>query len=505
MTRYDLLLTQNTGDGVIEFEEKTITIAKGTLIVGQDGGGITKAPVALAPGDNGHVLTLDSADHKGLKWAAIPNSHEQNTDEGTDSMTFYIGGSTKGAVLRKEPHAAPETGATGLEVMNNEKSAYIPIKADTGTFVTSAFAGTDNDPFMPLSEFNNHALTTKAYVDGLLAANDAMLFKGVIDASGNPNYPAATRGDTYKFSPGGKIGGASGKEVEVGDMMICHAETSAAGTHATVGGNWGIIQSNIVGAVTTAETSSSSGDLALFTDSPNAIKKLGMGTDGQVLKMKTVGEVLQPAWDSDVGFTSPMTARGDIIVGLADPAGGATRLGKGAQHHVLIAGADDLDYGQIADANISASAEIALSKLQKSAQIGGSGSAGLSVVGRDVDSAGDFAEIKAGADDTVLIRQSDTLTFNKVTRASIENQSPLTILGNNSKSTAGSPSALTSIDALNVLLGDYGGVPQKNNSVGVTGQMARDANFIYLCVGGGAEGSAIWHRSPIAKATWDYS
>ena len=96
----------------------------------------------------------------------------------------------------------------------------------------------------------------KAYVDGLIAANDAMVFKGVINASANPNYPAADAGHTYRISVAGKIGGASGPNVEVGDMLLCTVDSTAAGTQAAVGANWAIIQTNIDGALTTANIGS---------------------------------------------------------------------------------------------------------------------------------------------------------------------------------------------------------------------------------------------------------
>ncbi len=94
----------------------------------------------------------------------------------------------------------------------------------------------------------------KAYADGLIAANDAMVFKGVIDCSANPNYPAADRGWTYRVSVAGKIGGASGPNVEAGDILLCLTDSTASGDHATVGANWSIIQVNIDGAVTLTGT-----------------------------------------------------------------------------------------------------------------------------------------------------------------------------------------------------------------------------------------------------------
>jgi hypothetical protein len=73
--------------------------------------------------------------------------------------------------------------------------------------------------------------------------------KGSTDASANPNYPAADQGDTYVVSVAGKIGGASGTDVEVGDVYFATAD-NAGGTQAAVGTSWAVIQGNILsGAV----------------------------------------------------------------------------------------------------------------------------------------------------------------------------------------------------------------------------------------------------------------
>lgn len=62
------------------------------------------------------------------------------------------------------------------------------------------------------------------------------------DCSTNPNYPAATRGDTYFVGVAGKIGGASGVSVYEGDQFECiAATTTAAGDQAAVGDSWAII------------------------------------------------------------------------------------------------------------------------------------------------------------------------------------------------------------------------------------------------------------------------
>lgn len=71
-----------------------------------------------------------------------------------------------------------------------------------------------------------------------------LTYKGTLDASSNPNYPAGVVGDLYVFDGAGKIGGASGEDVEVGDMIICNTD-NAGGTEAVVGGFWDTINKNI--------------------------------------------------------------------------------------------------------------------------------------------------------------------------------------------------------------------------------------------------------------------
>lgn len=145
----------------------------------------------------------------------------------------------------------------------------------------------------------------KAYADALIGANNAMVYKGVIDASTNPNYPAANAGDTYRISVAGKIGGAAGPNVEVGDLIVALTDGTAAGTQAAVGANWNITQANVDGAVV-GPTSSVAGNLPSFS-----------GTTGKVI--------------ADSGFTPSNAAIG---------AGSATVLPTSAQ---IVAYAQPLD------------------------------------------------------------------------------------------------------------------------------------------------------------------
>jgi len=127
-----------------------------------------------------------------------------------------------------------------------EIDAALQLKMDDSQLDTDPTFAADNDTKVPSQK------AVKAYIDTFLAANDAQVFKGVIDCSTNPNYPAADQGWVYRVSADGKIGGASGVTVEAGDMLICKANGTAAGTQAAVGASWSIVPLDLSGALALA-------------------------------------------------------------------------------------------------------------------------------------------------------------------------------------------------------------------------------------------------------------
>ena len=107
--------------------------------------------------------------------------------------------------------------------------------------------------------------------------------KGVIDCSANPNYPSASAGDTYRVSVAGKIGGASGIIVEVGDLIIAMAD-NAGGTHASVGSSWAVQQNNInIAALAGSGLTFSGGALNVNADDNT------LGFNGSILEVKDGG------------------------------------------------------------------------------------------------------------------------------------------------------------------------------------------------------------------------
>lgn len=128
------------------------------------------------------------------------------------------------------------------------------------------------------------------------------LYQGVIDCSSNPNYPAADKNMYWNVGGPGKVGGASGIDVEVGDVITCITANNG-GTYADVGTKFLITQFNIDPAtVTEIRTGTSdavyvtpnvladqlNGGSAVF--SAATLISLGGGTTQQLLLTSTAAQ-----------------------------------------------------------------------------------------------------------------------------------------------------------------------------------------------------------------------
>ena len=185
-----------------------------------------------------------------------------------DSVSKWLVISVKGDQGDPGTDGSPDTATQVLEKLVTVDGSGSLLDAD---FLDGHHASDFEDVGAASAAVSAHVIASdphgdRGYADGLFASNDAMLFKGAIDCSTNPNYPAASAGWFYKISVAGKIGGVSGLNVEVGDSIICGQDGSVAGDQATVGGNWFIIQANIDGAVI-GPASSTNGHVAVFDGS----------------------------------------------------------------------------------------------------------------------------------------------------------------------------------------------------------------------------------------------
>lgn len=102
-------------------------------------------------------------------------------------------------------------------------------------------------------------------VDNVLSANDAMVFKGVVNQDSDIAAADYQAGWTYKV---GTAGTYKGQKCEVGDLIVCIKDYASPGANA----DWTVIQTNIDGAVTGPESAVSE-NLASFDGATGRIIK----------------------------------------------------------------------------------------------------------------------------------------------------------------------------------------------------------------------------------------
>lgn len=158
--------------------------------------------------------------------------------------------------------------ATGLE-----SRTAAEVLSDIGALAASAI-DTDNTLAANSDTLVASQKAVKAYTDALIATANAVVYKGVIDCSANPNFPAADAGWLYVVSVAGKVGGVAGQDVEAGDLVICNTDSTPTGTDAAQGTKWNVIQKNITGAVTGPATSTD-GNIAVFDQATGKLIKDG--------------------------------------------------------------------------------------------------------------------------------------------------------------------------------------------------------------------------------------
>lgn len=145
--------------------------------------------------------------------------------------------------------------------------------------------------------------TAKSYADSILGSNNAMLFKGALEAgisSPGTYTPMADVGNTYVVTFGNgayrdSVGYINGVSVEVGDLLICKEATAASdGTNwEEVSKKWTYVQTNTTGVVS-GPSSSTIGQLAVFDSTTGKlIKGLPNGSVGQMLVISESGI---PTW-----------------------------------------------------------------------------------------------------------------------------------------------------------------------------------------------------------------
>lgn len=248
-------VTYDTHGAITSAEDQTLTLPDETEIS-------VDSPAATAGGDleHGGTITVVTGVAKG------DTSH--NVDVTTKSFTLPAETQGTGSVTGSAVGFVKSVSLSGHTLSGTVQEADDDIATGTSIPTTAA---------------------VKSYVDNAIGANDAMVYKGTLDATADGIYtPAANCGDTYKVSTAGKVNGIN---VEAGDMFICTTDGTEAATSAnasTVQANWNVIQANIDGALIKSGTYVS--DHVLVSD----------GTSG---KVKDSGFTIATSVPSDAKFT----------------------------------------------------------------------------------------------------------------------------------------------------------------------------------------------------------
>lgn len=189
-----------------------------------------------------------------------------------------------------------EEGGTTLE------NKYAP-KSLTTTYATGSQYGLVllSDSIVSSSGVSDHIAATpkavkdalasaKSYADGMLAANDAMVFKGTLGTNGTvTTLPISgySAGWTYRVITAGAY---AGQKCEVGDLIIAIKDF----TSSAANDDWTVVQTNIDGAVTSNATLTT--DQLIVGGGGSTVKTLNIGSTGMVLKVVNG----KPTWQNHI-------------------------------------------------------------------------------------------------------------------------------------------------------------------------------------------------------------
>lgn len=167
-------------------------------------------------------------------------------------------------------------------------------------------------------EILNAALT--AAIAAVLPAYDALTYEGAI--SSLATFPAANKGNLYKITAAGSIGG-TGPTVAVGDIAICNTDSTSAGTYAEVGDKWDIIPATNIDNLDDLISATAENDFIVAGADPFtwAKKTLAetraiLGFDGsQVLQLAEKTPVNAVAANQTITFTGNALNNESVTIG----------------------------------------------------------------------------------------------------------------------------------------------------------------------------------------------
>lgn len=251
----------------------------------------------------------------------------------TNNAKFLKAGATAGSlswanVTKTDVGLANVTNDAQVKKLSSSTVGYIPTwSVTTGDALGAGYAVettlTGSSSAIPRAD------AVKTYVDGVLGANDAMIFKGTVGTGGTHTIAAFNAlvvynaGWAYKVIEAGTIKGVA---CEVGDMLIATVDRASGG----VNGDWVVIQSNIDGAVT-GPASSTTGNLPTFSGATGkVIQDSGVALTSLAPKASPAltGTPTAPTAAADTNTTQLATTA--FVVGQASSSTPLANSGAGA-------------------------------------------------------------------------------------------------------------------------------------------------------------------------------
>jgi len=458
MAQYDILLTQNVAASGIEFSEKYVNLAKGSILSAATGG----IPTVLAPGTNAYMLVRDDAEVTGLKWIAVSAGHTQGTDTGTTSQTFGIFSGSHNTKIKAEL-------STKVGIRNAADNAYIDLEALNATFAKVTVSAAPSD---------GTDLTNKTYVDGLLSANDAMVFKGSVGTGGTHEIAAFNSLATYQAGWSYRVitaGTIKGKVCEVGDLVVAVVDRSGSGN---VDADWIVLQTNLDGAVI-GPSSATNDNIATYNLATGKLIKdsgvaIGAISTAQTTATNAIPKAVFTATGNEIILGSAASTYAPLVITAS------TFFGRKATGNaVALTAAEARTILNVADG-----ANNYVHPAVNHIPTGGSTTQILQWA-----SDGTAKWVTVSSDISLADNGAATISASAVTLSKMANLAGNSIIGNNTGS-ATTPLALTATQVINMI---WQTAPANKTSTGTLGMIAKDDNFFYICTA-----TNVWKRSPIA-------
>lgn len=133
--------------------------------------------------------------------------------------------------------------ALPIPITAADLQALLSDMVDSYEDLIQEFTMTQRDsltPFYGQKILNTTTGRVEQYIDDWFPIGN--ITGNAFDGSGNANYPAGLIGDTMTIIGAGKIGGGSGKDIAVGDLIVCIGN-NAGGDEASVGNSWKLTKS----------------------------------------------------------------------------------------------------------------------------------------------------------------------------------------------------------------------------------------------------------------------